>query len=430
GIMLGSWWAYYELGWGGFWFWDPVENASLMPWLASLALIHTLMIANHKKKMHVWSLILAIIAFGLSLLGTFIVRSGVLTSVHAFASDPTRGIALLAILSVIILVSFSLFALKASRYYREIKLTGFNRNLLVLIGVSLIVTGCAIVLLGTLYPMMFQAFDLGNISVGAPYFNFFFLPLTLMSCILIGLSYFIRRHGEPLQQSHLLTALVITLIIALGYALYARSQTHQWQAYSFWILLSGVAASTWVLVTSYFYMLRFITQQNYRGYAGILAHAGVALTLIGVCCVSFTSLDTQQKMGPGDSITLDGHKLIYQNTELLIQDNYTAEQANIALYAPDNELWGLIQPQKRHYTVRDMPMNEAGILNHGLSDWYVTLGDKLDSQHYAVRIQYKPLTNLLWYGAYLMIFGALAGLYHYVKWSRKQGCIQGELADD
>lgn len=416
GIMLGSWWAYYELGWGGFWFWDPVENASLMPWLASLALIHTLMIANHKKNLHIWSILLAISAFALSLLGTFIVRSGVLTSVHAFASDPTRGIALLGILSLVLIISLTLFGFKAQRYSNQQKVTYLSRSLLVMFGVSIITVGCAIVLLGTLYPMIFQAFDLGNISVGAPYFNFFFLPLTFIACLLIGLSYFTQhKNKRSYDKQQLMIASGITITITLFYGIYLYQDNDALLPNSFIPMMVGISASVWVLVTSYFYMLKFIAQQNYRGYAGMLAHAGIAISLIGICTVSFSSLETQQKMKPGSVVSFNDYQIKYQSTDLLIEDNYTAEQATLDLYSSDNERIGSLKPQKRHYTLRDMPMTEAAILKEGLSDWYITLGDKVDSQNYAVRIQYKPLSNLLWLGAYLMMLGAAAGFYHYLK---------------
>lgn len=417
GIMLGSWWAYYELGWGGFWFWDPVENASLMPWLLTLGLIHTLLIAHHKKLLHLWSLLLAIAAFAFSLLGTFIVRSGVMTSVHAFAADPTRGLLLLGLLSIVLIVSLSLFALKGGRYLQQSPLHSRSKPLLVGLGVCLLILACLIVLLGTLYPMFFQAFDLGDISVGAPYFNFFFFPLSVLICILIGMSYFSSSKSirTQIQSSQFYTAVGLTLSLSLSYILYAYFYVPEWQSENFWVGFISVIAAIWVLITSYFYMLAFITQQNYRGFAAVFAHSGLAIGLIGICMMSYTSFEVHEKMGPGTKVEVNGYQISYQDTQLLIAQNYTTEKAIIEITDPQGEKIGLTYPEKRHYTVRNMPMTEAGILSDGLGDWYITLGNKLENQTYALRIQYKPFVRLIWYSCYLMVFGALIGLYQYLK---------------
>ncbi|MGR5145864.1 heme lyase CcmF/NrfE family subunit [Photobacterium alginatilyticum] len=413
GIALGSWWAYYELGWGGWWFWDPVENASLMPWLTGTALMHSLIITEYRKALSNWTLLLAIFTFSLSLLGTFIVRSGVLTSVHAFAVDPTRGVTLLAILGVLLIISLVLFALNAERYSRPATFGFLSKEATFLAGNSLLAVATLTILLGTFYPMVFQALDLGNISVGAPYFNALFVPLSFLFFIFMGFGVLIRWHRVSTDDLITRTLAPMSVSIVLGVALSVWFE----RGINLVVCLSFISA-IWISLTALqaFYLRHRALRERQLGHAPlrliamVIAHCGVAVTIIGAALVSYYSEETSNKMGPGDVLNLSGYQFVYRETELLIGPNYTAEQANIEV-SKDGQFEAMIKPQRRHYTVRTMNMSEPGIKWYWQGDIYITLAEKLNRTDYAVRIQYKPFVRWLWIGSIMMMLGgALAVL--------------------
>ncbi|PST88850.1 heme lyase CcmF/NrfE family subunit [Photobacterium jeanii] len=462
GIALGSWWAYYELGWGGWWFWDPVENASLLPWLTATALLHSLIVTAQRRMLASGSLLLAIFTFSLSLLGTFIVRSGVLTSVHAFALDPTRGLVLLAILAVILVIALTLYAVRGGQYSQPEQLGMWTRATAFLVGNSLFAVATLTVMLGTFYPMVFQAFGWGNISVGAPYFNTVFTPISLMIFAVMGIGVLMRLRAS--QEDFLITQLLTPLSTAIigGVVL------------SVWIergvnlmVCAALICALWVTLTAIqsfcaaiFAASKQQTKQDtpsmriktsmirWRSTAMLLAHVGVAVAIVGATLVSHYSRESSQKMGPGDHLVLDGIRFEYVETEYLVGANFTAEQANIALFnqeayeaeMPDHQrdvsAWnsafgqqyflGWIKPQRRHYTVRTMNMSEPGIRWWWHGDVYITLGEKLNATDYAIRIQHKPFVRWLWLGAVLMVFGGSCAVV--ARWKARR--MVSQLANE
>ncbi|MBD1575673.1 heme lyase CcmF/NrfE family subunit [Vibrio sp. S11_S32] len=422
GIVLGASWAYYELGWGGWWFWDPVENASLMPWLTGTALLHSLSISQHKKQLVGWSLLLAIFSFSLSLLGTFIVRSGVLTSVHAFAADPTRGVVLLVILSLVLISSLSLFAWRANRYIQPVQFSWLSRSMAYFMTNGLLVLATFSVLLGTLYPMIFQIFDLGNISVGAPYFNSIFVPIVFVMCIVMGIMPALKWHKTNMKALLENTRMGFLLAIVIGgaasYGLYRPE--YQWYEQSYALVVLSLILSCWVIVSALQAWFKS-SGARLKQLAMVLAHCGVAVTIIGATLVSYCAVETNQKLAPGSQVTLNGHQLEYQKTKLVLGPNYTAEKGVVALYDPQGQYITTIYPERRHYTVRTMNMTEPGVYNTALGDWYITMGDKIDKTHYAVRIQYKPFVGWLWLGGLLMVLGGGLSVTRYML--QKPRCL-------
>ncbi|KHT60210.1 hypothetical protein RJ45_23535 [Photobacterium gaetbulicola] len=407
GIALGSWWAYYELGWGGWWFWDPVENASLMPWLTGTALIHSLMITEYRKALSGWSLLLAIATFSLSLLGTFIVRSGVLTSVHAFAVDPTRGVTLLAMLALILIVALSLFAVRSGRYFVAANFGFLSKEAMFMVGNSLFVVSMLTVLLGTFYPLVFQALGLGNISVGAPYFNAMFVPMSFILFLFMGLGVVIRWHKVGLEDVITRALAPMSVSIVMGVALSVLFE----RGINLTVCLAFITA-IWVALSALQAMYIRIHARRAKGMRGVvwkqaamvIAHIGVSATIVGATLVSHYDQEISSKMGPGDTVSLDEYHFTYQQTDLLVGPNYTAEQAQITVYKGEH-LIATIRPERRHYTVRTMNMSEPGIAWFWHGDIYITLGEKLNRTDYAVRIQYKPYVRWLWFGSILMMVG-------------------------
>lgn len=401
GIALGAWWAYYELGWGGWWFWDPVENASLLPWLTGTALLHSLIATDKRQALVRWSILLSVFTFSLSILGTFVVRSGVLTSVHAFAVDPTKGLSLLLVLSLCLIVPLTLFANNFGRfkvgkirsvYSREVLFLGLN---------SLFAVTTLTVLLGTFYPMIFEAFNLGKISVGAPYFNALFVPLSFMAFILMGSATFIHWGKSLVSKKRLISAIIISLLFAIMmFVLLAEGN----DALVILILL----ATAWVMITP-FVKLHFL-KHLFKSLAMTIAHIGIAITAIGALLNAYYSEEISSKMGPGSEVMLGELSVKYTETQWVIGPNYSAEQAVLLITDKNGQVYHL-NPQRRHYPVRVMNMSEPAIKSLWNKDVYITLGEKIDQTDYAVRIQKRAFTNWIWSGAILMMIGGLIALF-------------------
>ncbi|WP_394134580.1 heme lyase CcmF/NrfE family subunit [Aliivibrio fischeri] len=400
GISLGSWWAYYELGWGGWWFWDPVENASLLPWLTSTALLHSL-IASHKKKLLLkTSLILALVTFCLSILGTFVVRSGVLTSVHAFAVDPTRGIILLLILFIAMLFSFGLYSLKSKQIQSEPIRQFISRDFMFLVLCGLFTIATITVLLGTFYPMIFQILGLGNISVGAPYFNLLFVPMALVALCMMTLSIFVQW-GKKTEVATVKNAIILVSIAVISGLLIYKLQYHRIYVIplAVWVLsIAVIIGSVWGIKLS--------TGKNL---SMAIAHIGVAIVMIGAAMNSYHSFESSAKMEPGMNAKLANYDIYYKETELLVASNYTAEQANLVIYDNDKEIAN-VYPQRRHYQVRVMNMSEPAMHWFWHGDIYVTLGEKLKDGSFALRLQYKAYVRWIWFGSILMCIGGLVAM--------------------
>lgn len=417
GIALGSWWAYYELGWGGWWFWDPVENASLMPWLASTALIHSLAVTEQRGVFKAWTIMLAIFGFALSLLGTFLVRSGVITSVHSFAADPTRGTAILVILATVIGMGLVLFALRGWRLTVESHYQLKSRETFLVVNNVILLIATLVVLLGTLYPIIADAFKLGQVSVGTPYFNVLFVPLTwlLMAMLGVGSSLRYKKDDRPLTKRLITTALLACVAGAvIMYVMTALTQGGRME----WAIWLSAALSVWVLIL----MALDIKEKTRhakgfakihklsRSYVGMqVAHLGLILVVMGVAGVSHLSVEKDVAMHSKDSIQVQGYEFYLDELESIKGQNYDGVQATISI-KKSGALVGTLYPQKRNYVVSMMPMTEVGLKAGLWQDIYVALGDPIDEDAWAVRVYVKPVVRLMWLGALVMALGALIAM--------------------
>lgn len=420
GIALGSWWAYYELGWGGWWFWDPVENASLLPWLASTALIHSLAVTEKRGVFKAWTIMLAIFAFALSLLGTFLVRSGVITSVHSFAADPTRGVMILAILAIVIGSGLAMFALRGWKLTVESHYQLKSRETLLVVNNIIILIATLVVLLGTLYPIIADAFDWGQVSVGPPYFNALFVPLTWLLLLAMGVGSVIRwkRDSRPFMgvsiaigvSSLVLAGLVIYFIkpnemLNVGLTLALSAWVFGWTVYDLKdktrhasSLIKGLAK----LAPSYWGM--------------ILAHIGVLVCSIGVGVTSSQSVEKDVAMGVGDSVMVKDYQFTMTEMYEVRGKNYDGTATEVKVSKGNGDYVTSLHPEKRTYVVSMMPMTESAIDANLWRDLYVALGEPIENDQgqkdaqWAVRIYVKSFVRWLWLGSLLMTLGALMSM--------------------
>jgi len=405
GIALGSWWAYYELGWGGWWFWDPVENASFMPWLVGAALIHS-QAATEKRGVFIgWTLLLAIAAFALSLLGAFLVRSGVLTSVHSFAADPARGMFILAFLAIVIGGSLLLYVLRAptvggnSDPSRGFTLN--SRESLLLANNLLLSCACAMVLLGTLYPLLADALDLGKISVGPPYFGTLFLLLMTPLVALVPLGPLTRWQREQGMRPLALLAPWLGLALLLGVVAWFMAPQGKLKA------AAGIAAAAWVgLGTLYFLWtrLRNSGRINAETLGMLVAHLGIAVFLVGALLVEALNVQHEVALAPGSSVEAGGYRFTLEGVDAINGPNYHSDRGHVRV-SRDGRSIALLHPEKRMYASGGMPMTEAGIHPALGGDLYVALGESLGDGAWAVRVQIKPFVRWIWLGAALMALG-------------------------
>ncbi|MDD6910282.1 heme lyase NrfEFG subunit NrfE [Actinobacillus minor] len=410
GIILGAWWAYYELGWGGWWFWDPVENASLMPWLLGTALIHSLIVSEQRGIFNYWTILFAIFAFALSLLGTFIVRSGVLTSVHAFAVDPDRGMALLILFFSLSFIALALFALKTRLWQGEVRFFLCSKETAFLLLNGLFSVATCVVLLGTFYPMIFTAMQWGSISVGAPYFNTLFMPLTLLLMCVMGIATVLRwKNASSRAIVKKLWLLPVAMLLALGLIYHTISQHHVFQVEVLPAVF--ITLAIWLILTHIPYSQ---TMWKIKPLAMRLAHIGFAVCIIGAMMNSYYGDEIGVRLKPQQTATLAGFEFKYQDYQDVIGDNYTAERA-IFTIAKDNRTLAEVKPERRYYDIRTMTMAEVGLYHQGLNDIYIVMGDKFGNLEYAFRLHYKPYVGALWLGGVMMIFAALLALLGYRK---------------
>ena len=410
GIILGAWWAYYELGWGGWWFWDPVENASLMPWLLGTALIHSLIVSEQRGIFNYWTILLAIFAFALSLLGTFIVRSGVLTSVHAFAVDPDRGMALLILFFSLSFIALALFALKTQLWQGEVRFLLFSKETAFLLLNGLFSVATCVVLLGTFYPMVFTAMQWGSISVGAPYFNTLFMPLALLLMSVMGIATVLRwKNASSRAIVKKLWLLPVAMLLALGLIYHTISQHHVFQVEVLPAVF--ITLAIWLILTHIPYSQ---TMWKIKPLAMRLAHIGFAVCILGAMMNSYYGDEIGVRLKPQQTATLAGFEFKYQDYQDVIGDNYTAERA-IFTIAKDNRTLAEVKPERRYYDIRTMTMAEVGLYHQGLNDIYIVMGDKFGNLEYAFRLHYKPYVGALWLGGVMMILAALLALLGYRK---------------
>ncbi|WP_296245239.1 MULTISPECIES: heme lyase CcmF/NrfE family subunit [unclassified Psychrobacter] len=415
GIALGSWWAYYELGWGGWWFWDPVENASLMPWLAGTALLHSLAVTEKRGVFKAWSIMLAIFAFALSLLGTFLVRSGVITSVHSFAADPTRGLVVLAILGIIVGGGLLMFAIRGWRLTVESQYQLISRESFLVINNVIILIATLVVLLGTLYPIIADSFNLGQVSVGPPYFNALFVPLTWLVLVAMGMGSNIRwkKDKRPLLGVGMVIAvssLVLAAIITYFVSPSAMLNIGVTLAVSFWVLF-------WMAVDfrdktknapSFFNGLGQL-RLSYWGQQ--TAHIGVIVAAIGIAFTSTLSVERDVALGENDIVHVQGYDFEVKDFHEVRGSNFDGMQAQVEV-TKDGHAVATLYPEKRTYVISMMPMTEAAIDASLMRDVYVALGEPIaeDSNKWAVRIYVKPLIRWIWLGAIIMALGGLLSM--------------------
>ena len=414
GIMLGSWWAYYELGWGGWWFWDPVENASFMPWLVGTALIHSLAVTEKRGTFKAWTVLLAICAFSLSLLGTFLVRSGVLTSVHAFATDPRRGIFILAFLIIVIGGSLALFAIRAPKVGVGGRFDIVSRESALLSNNVMLLVACGSVLLGTLYPLFLDALKLGKISVGPPYFNSVFVPVMTPLVFMMGIGPLARWKQASLPE--LAQRLKWAAVVAIATALLLPLTAGEFSlGVSFGLLLAlWIVASTFVIVRDRIRGVRggVLAQlaRQPRGWWGmVVAHLGVAVFITGVTLVSGYQAERDVKMNVGDTLTVSGYTFRFDGVTDRTGPNYRAARGTVDV-SRDGKNVVTLNPEKRMYFSNQMPMTEAAISSGVTGDIYVSLGEPIDGGAWSVRVYRKPFITWIWGGCILMAIGGFLAL--------------------
>ncbi len=410
GIALGSWWAYYELGWGGWWFWDPVENASFLPWLVGTALIHSLAVAEKRSAFKNWTVLLAITAFSLSLLGTFLVRSGVLTSVHAFANDPQRGVFILMLLAAVVGGSLMVYAWRAPQVKSTGRFALVSRETMMLVNNVLLVVATGSVLLGTLYPLLLDSLNLGKISVGPPYFNSVFVPIMIPLVIAMGVGPLLRWKQDSLGRFAAAFAIGMAVSAVLGVVipLLLFGEVYAMAAV-------GVALGVWVLYTIGL-DLRHRTRGKglLAGFGGqsrswhgmVLGHLGMAMTVVGVALTSYYSIERDVRMTPGEQIEARGFTFLFEGVHEKDGPNYDADVGTVLVLKGGKEV-SRLHTEKRIYRVQRMPMTEAGIDWGFTRDLYVALGEELDNGAWALRVYYKPFVRWIWLGGLLMAIGGI-----------------------
>ncbi|UOM34249.1 heme lyase CcmF/NrfE family subunit [Acuticoccus sp. I52.16.1] len=415
GIAMGSYWAYYELGWGGWWFWDPVENASFMPWLAGTALLHSAAVMEKRDALKVWTVLLAIITFSLSLLGTFLVRSGVLTSVHAFASDPTRGLFILMILAAFIGGAFLLFALRAGALKAGGAFAPMSREGALVFNNVFLTTACATVLVGTLYPLVLETLTGGKISVGPPYFNLTFIPLMvpLFAVLPFGPLLAWKRGDAAAAAQRLIPAAAVAVVGAAVSAWLAGEETALTAAFGVALglyLVVGSVAELWLRTGRQSIAARLgrLTRLPRSTWGTALGHLGVGVTVLGIAALSAFETEVIRDMAPGDSATIAGTEVYFVRPERVEGPNYTDTVAVFEVRRGGRAVAEL-RPAKRHYPARNMPTTEAAIRTVGASQLYVTLGEVADGK-VVVRLFHKPLVLLIWIGAVVAAAGGVLSL--------------------
>ena len=422
GIVFGSMWAYNELGWGGWWFWDPVENASFMPWLGGVALLHSLAVTEKRGVFKAWTIMLAIFSFALSLLGTFLVRSGVITSVHSFAADPTRGLFILVILGVVIGGGLAMFAWRGWRLTQESHYQLKSRETLLVINNIIILVATIVVVIGTLYPMLADALKLGQVSVGAPYFNALFVPLTWLLLLFLAIGPVSRwkKDTRPLLGTGLaILASCFVLAGVLSYFLVSSININ---------IFMSAALCLWVLVwmvidikdkTRNARSLGAGLKRLHMGYWGMqLAHLGILLSVMGIAITTSLSIEKDIAMQKNQSVEVQGYQFTMDELKKIRGANFDATQAVVSV-RKNNQVVATLYPEKRHYVVSQMPMTEASIQYNPLRDIYMAMGEPIlgvnqseaDATKWAVRIYIKPGVRWVWWGGFVLALGAILSMF-------------------
>ncbi len=400
GIVLGSWWAYYELGWGGWWFWDPVENASFMPWLVATALVHSLSVSEKRGAFKHWTVLLAISGFSLSLLGTFLVRSGILTSVHSFAADPDRGLFILVFLVIVVGGSLALYAYRSSQMQSTNRFSILSRESGLLINNILLVTAMLSVFLGTLYPLLLDSLGLGKISVGAPYFDAVFIPIMIPAVLVMAMGPFLRWKKDNSERFFSSVKKVWLAIVALFLITLFFSK-------NIYVLLASFLFIWIVLHTLFLVFQRMSKKAKISGaFLGMaMAHIGIGVFLLGATVTTQYGVEKDIKMDVGQSINIQDYQFEFKGVESFAENNYQGHKGHVIVSYQGTKLTDL-KPEKRQY-VTGMPMTEAAIDPSISRDIYVALGEPLGKGAWSLRVYYKPLVRLIWLGGILISLGAV-----------------------
>ncbi len=439
GIALGSWWAYYELGWGGWWFWDPVENASFMPWLVGTALLHSLAVTEKRGTFKSWTVLLAIVAFSLSLLGTFLVRSGVLTSVHAFATDPARGVFILIFLAIVVGGSLTLYAARAGSVGGGAGFSAVSRESLLLANNVLLIVACASVLLGTLYPLFLDALNLGKISVGPPYFDAVFFPLMAPLAFLMGIGPIASWRKAELPD--LWTRLKWAFAIAAVTAVLLPFVMGRWSP----LTAIGLFLALWIATSTGAHVVQRLKQSPQVGlraklaansaawYGMLVAHLGIAVFITGVTMVKSYGIEQNLTMDKGQTVTVGGYDFTFRGVEPVNGPNYTG-MASLMEMRRGGELLKTLRSEKRVYNAGGMPMTEAAIDTGFFGDRYVSLGEPVSDKGvdgaWALRIYIKPFVDWIWGGCFLMALGgfiAMSDRRYRLNVRQKFGALSGAV---
>ena len=404
GITLGSWWAYYELGWGGWWFWDPVENASFMPWLVGVALIHSLSVSEKRGAFKHWTVLLAISGFSLSLLGTFLVRSGILTSVHSFASDPARGLFILIFLIIVVGGSLILYAFRANQMSSNSSFSILSRESTLLVNNILLVAAMLSVFLGTLYPLLLDALNLGKISVGAPYFDAVFVPIMVPAVIVMAIAPILRwKKDNKSRLANELIAVCIGAILLFLVSLLLSNNIYILLAYFLFI---------WTALHSIRLFIQRLSKKGSMSLSFIgmlLAHLGVGVFILGATITSQLGVERDIKMDLNESVNIEGYRFVFRGVEGFSKENYQGNRGIVEVYFEDEKII-ILKPEKRQY-ISGMPMTEAAIDPSLYRDIYVALGESLEGNSWSLRIYYKPLVRCIWLGGILIALGALLAAF-------------------
>jgi cytochrome c-type biogenesis protein CcmF len=404
GITLGSWWAYYELGWGGWWFWDPVENASFMPWLIATALVHSLSVSEKRGAFKHWTVLLAISGFSLSLLGTFLVRSGILTSVHSFASDPARGMFILVFLVLVIGGSLGLYAWRSSLMKKSNTFSLLSRESGLLINNILLVAAMLSVFLGTLYPLLLDSLGLGKISVGAPYFDAVFVPIMIPAVFVMVLVPFLRWKNDSFGRlKGLMVYIWFVAIVLFGIAIFLTENIY---------VLLAVFLVIWIVLHSLYLLFQRLRDKGTPGlsfYGMIVAHIGIAIFLLGATVTTQYGIEKDIKMEVNETHNIKGYDFTFKGVTNFSYENYQGHKGLIDISYNGDKIASL-EPEKRQY-VTGMPMTEAAIDPSLYRDLYVALGEPLNNGAWSLRLYYKPLIRFIWLGGLFIVFGALLAAF-------------------
>lgn len=430
GIAIGSWWAYYELGWGGWWFWDPVENASFMPWLVGTALLHSLAVTEKRGSFKSWTVLLAISAFSLSLLGTFLVRSGVLVSVHAFASDPTRGLFILILLGLVVGGSLILYGLRAGKMQSYSRYELLSREVMLLGNNVLLMAAMVVVFLGTMLPLVHKEIGLGTISIGEPFFNGIYSWLVIPFALMLGLGPLMRWRRQAMKPLLKPLALALSLALILAYTL-PKIWADELPA----LVVIALFLAFWVALATLTEVQQTVKQRK-QGWAGltqisgshwgmVLGHLGFAVTLIGITLVSNYEQERDIALAPGQSVDVIGYNVVFESLQHREGPNYDADEGLFTVYKDGQEVTQLTS-EKRFYRVQRTSMTEVGLDASLLRDVYIAMGEPLDDETWAIRFYIKPFVRWIWLGAIIMAIGG--GMALADKRYRKRG--KKEITND